>query len=166
MTAGRTLPHYKPILCFTFTIIMMLICENIYKALHISLILYSASIMSNFENFWMIIYGFFPLTQKPLFCAFSTKGTSSQQSNASHCSLFWEPHICDRKHACTFAYLSHLHIHVSGGTLQDSLRDIFYFLFFARLISFWCKHGKIPVHGTQAALFAVLLQNVYYKHEF
>lgn len=138
ITAGITLPHWKPISCFTFTIIMMLIWENIYKAFHISLVLCCASIMFNFEIFWMIIYDliFFHLHKSVFILCFSTKGTISQQSKASHYSLFSEPHICDEKHACTFAYSSHLHIHVSGGTFQDTLRDIFHFLFFARLICF------------------------------
>lgn len=95
---------------------MMLICENIYKALHISLILCCASIMFNFEVFWMIIYDlvFFPLTQKPLYFVLSAPRALalnrarlpitvySQNLTSVMENMFVHLHTC---HICIYMYL-------------------------------------------------------------
>lgn len=116
MTAGITLTHCKPILCFTFAIIMLLICENIYKAFHISLILCCASVTLNFEIFWMIIYDliFFPLTQKPLYFVISALRVLALNRARLHITVYSQNltsvmenmlvhlHTC---HICIYVYL-------------------------------------------------------------
>lgn len=137
MAAGITLPHCKPIWCFPFTIIMMLICENIYEALHISLILCCASIMFNFEIFWMIIHDliFFPLTEKPLYFVLSARRALTLDRARIHITVYSQNltsvmenmlvhlHTC---HICIYMYLEE-HFKTLLGIFFTSyfLQDLF-----------------------------------------